>query len=86
VNVSDCNFADALWLCSRLKSCCGYKLTSCKLYLFTDKNTPHAPGTHEFQQCFVRAKDLNQLDVLVLLIPLAENFDGNIFYKVREQL
>jgi ATP-dependent DNA helicase 2 subunit 1 len=51
------------------------------LLIFTDKNSPHEPGTYEFQQCFVRAKDLNQADIMCVLVPMIEAFDVDVFYK-----
>lgn len=75
------SFSDALWLCSRMLVRCGYKLLSSTIVLFTRNEEPHANGSHEFQQSFVRAKDFYGLGVLLLLVPMLDNFDVNKFYK-----
>lgn len=42
---SNGNFADALWLCSRMFIKSGYKLQSSTIVIFTDNHQPHQPGT-----------------------------------------
>ncbi|XP_055692611.1 ATP-dependent DNA helicase 2 subunit 1 [Lutzomyia longipalpis] len=78
---SDAKFAEMLWLCMRMFQKCGYKLQSSAIVLFTDCAQPHPPNSHEQQQAFVKAKDLNQLDVEFTLIPMQEDFDPAPFYR-----
>ncbi|XP_059607808.1 ATP-dependent DNA helicase 2 subunit 1 [Phlebotomus argentipes] len=75
------SFADVIWLCTKMFQKCGYKLQSSVIVLFTDNHLPHAANIHEHQQAFVKAKDLNQLNVEFTLIPMREDFDGDLFYK-----
>ncbi|XP_058821281.1 ATP-dependent DNA helicase 2 subunit 1 isoform X2 [Topomyia yanbarensis] len=75
------NLTDTLWLCTRMFTRCGYKLEQSSIVLFTTNDEPHVAGTYEYQQSFVKAKDLQQLDVNVVLVPLSEAFDGSKFYQ-----
>ncbi|XP_021706756.1 X-ray repair cross-complementing protein 6 [Aedes aegypti] len=77
----DSNLSDVLWLCSRLFTRCGYKLEQSSIVLFTSNDEPHSAGSYEYQQCFVKAKDLQQLDINIVLIPMSEQFDGSKFYQ-----
>ncbi|KXJ72268.1 hypothetical protein RP20_CCG018472 [Aedes albopictus] len=77
----DSNLSDVLWLCSRLFTRCGYKLEQSSIVLFTSNDEPHPAGSYEYQQSFVKAKDLQQLDVNIVLIPMSEQFDGSKFYR-----
>ncbi|XP_055634365.1 X-ray repair cross-complementing protein 5 [Toxorhynchites rutilus septentrionalis] len=77
---TDCNLADVLWLCSRVFTRCGYKLEQMSIILFTSNDEPHPAGSYEYQQCFVKAKDLQQLDVNIVLVPMSIDFDETKFY------
>ncbi|XP_058447488.1 ATP-dependent DNA helicase 2 subunit 1 isoform X2 [Malaya genurostris] len=77
----DSNLADVLWICSRMFTRCGYKLEQASVVLFTTNDEPHPAGSYEYQQSFVKAKDLQQLDVNVILVPLSDRFDGTKFYQ-----
>lgn len=77
----DSNLSDVLWLCSRVFTRCGYKLEQSSIVLFTSNDEPHPAGSYEYQQSFVKAKDLQQLDVNIVLIPMSEEFDGSKFYR-----
>lgn len=78
---SNGNFADALWLCSRMFIKSGYKLQASTIVIFTDNHQPHKPGTTELQHSFAKAKDLQQLGVDLILIPMTADFDGDLFFK-----
>ncbi|XP_055603832.1 ATP-dependent DNA helicase 2 subunit 1 isoform X2 [Uranotaenia lowii] len=75
------NLADILWLCSRMFTRCGYKLEQSSIVLFTSNDEPHKAGSYEYQQCFIKAKDLQQLDVNVVLVPMQNEFDKLKFYQ-----
>lgn len=77
----DSNLADVLWLCSRVFTHCGYKLELSSIVLFTSNDEPHSAGSYEYQQTFIKAKDLQQLNVNIVLIPMSEDFDGFKFYR-----
>lgn len=73
--------SEALWLCSRLLMRCNYKLTNSRIVLFTNTELPHLNGTKEQQQAFVRAKDLQDGNITVELVPMVDEFDVEPFYK-----
>lgn len=75
------SFCDALWLCSRLTIRCNYKLMGSTIFLFTNNEQPHMPGTTELQQTFVRGKDLVDNNIIVELVPMVEEFNMEPFYK-----
>lgn len=75
------SFSDALWLCSRLIMRCNYKLFFSKIILFTNNEQPHMPGTQEERQAHVRAKDLNDNNISVDVVPMIDNFNLEPFYK-----
>lgn len=75
------SFCDALWLCSRLIIRSNYKLMGSTIFLFTNNEQPHMPGTTELQQTFVRGKDLVDNDINVELVPMVEEFNMEPFYK-----
>lgn len=75
------SFSEALWLCSRMFMSCGYKLSSSSITIFTNNEQPHAPGSAELQQAFVRANDLLKNEVSVILVPMVDKFDMEPFYK-----
>lgn len=74
-------FSEALWLCSRLIIRCNYRLMNSQIVLFTNNEQPHLFGSEEQQQAFVRAKDLNEYNISVDLVPLVDEFDLEPFYK-----
>lgn len=75
------SFCDALWLCSRLIIRSNYKLMGSIIYIFTNNEQPHMPGTTELQQTIVRAKDLVDNNITVELVPMVEEFNMEPFYK-----
>lgn len=75
------SFCDALWLCSRLIIRSNYKLMYSTIYIFTNNEQPHMPGTTELQQTFVRGKDLVDNNISVELVPMVEEFNMEPFYK-----
>lgn len=79
---TDAKLADMFWLCSRLFTRCGYKLEQSSIVIFTSNEEPHHPGSFEYNRCFIRAKDLQQLGINVVLVPMIVGFDGSKFYKV----
>ncbi|KAL1402776.1 hypothetical protein pipiens_005929 [Culex pipiens pipiens] len=78
---SDSNFSDVLWLCSRLFTRCGYKLEQSSIVLFTSNDEPHSAGSYQYQQSYVKARDLQQLGVNLVLVPMVAEFDGSKFYQ-----
>lgn len=74
-------FSEALWLCSRHFMHCSYKLMNSTIYIFTNNEEPHSSVSSELQQTFLRAKDLHDNDVSVVLVPLIDEFDVDKFYK-----
>lgn len=80
-NSSDSNFSDVLWLCSRMFTRCGYKLEQSSIVLFTSNDEPHSAGSYQYQQSYVKARDLQQLGVNLVLVPMVAEFDGSKFYQ-----
>lgn len=78
---NDSNFSDVLWLCSRLFTRCGYKLEQSSIVLFTSNDEPHSAGSYQYQQSYVKARDLQQLGVNLVLVPMVAEFDGSKFYQ-----
>lgn len=78
---NDSNFSDVLWLCSRMFTRCGYKLEQSSIVLFTSNDEPHSAGSYQYQQSFVKARDLQQLGVNLVLVPMVAEFDGSKFYQ-----
>lgn len=74
-------FSEALWLCSRHFMHCNYKLVNSTIYIFTNNEEPHSPVSAELQQTFLRAKDLCDNNVSVVLVPMVDEFDIEPFYK-----
>lgn len=70
-----------LWLCSRLFTRCGYKLEQSSIVLFTSNDEPHSAGSYQYQQSYVKARDLQQLGVNLVLVPMVAEFDGSKFYQ-----
>lgn len=77
----DSNMSDVLWLCSRIFTRCGYKLEQSSIILFTSNDEPHSAGSYQYQQSFVKARDLQQLGVNLVLVPMVPEFDGSKFYQ-----
>uniref|UniRef100_A0A1Q3F3H2 ATP-dependent DNA helicase 2 subunit 1 n=1 Tax=Culex tarsalis TaxID=7177 RepID=A0A1Q3F3H2_CULTA len=78
---NDSNLSDVLWLCSRMFTRCGYKLEQSSIILFTSNDEPHSAGSYQYQQSFVKARDLQQLGVNLVLVPMEAEFDGSKFYQ-----
>ncbi|XP_050071922.1 X-ray repair cross-complementing protein 6 [Anopheles maculipalpis] len=75
------SLSNVLWLCSRMFSHCGYKLSQSTIVLFTGNDMPHDSSTSEYQQALVKARDLQQKEIFVELVPMSGNFDCDKFYK-----
>lgn len=75
------SFCDALWLCSRLILRSNYKLMGSTIFIFTNNEQPHMPGTTELQQTFVRGKDMMRNNISIELVPMDEEFNIEPFYK-----
>uniref|UniRef100_A0A182JNN5 ATP-dependent DNA helicase 2 subunit 1 n=1 Tax=Anopheles christyi TaxID=43041 RepID=A0A182JNN5_9DIPT len=73
--------SNVLWLCSRMFSHCGYKLGQSTIVLFTSNDEPHDSSSNEYQQALVKARDLQQKEIFVELVPMSSSFDCNKFYK-----
>lgn len=80
-HAEDTKIADVLWLCSSLFSNAGFKLQLSSIFWMTNNDSPHDPGSNNFQQAYRRAKDSQQLNWDFRVVPLNENFDGDQFYK-----
>lgn len=74
-------FSEALWLCSRHFMSCSYKLVNSTIYIFTNNEEPHSAVSSELQQTFLRAKDLCDNNVSVVLVPMVDEFNIEPFYK-----
>lgn len=75
------SISDALWLCARLIMRCGYKLQLPNVVLFTNEAQPLLAGSPEFQKCLVRANDLRELGVFLMVVPMDDEFQFEVFYK-----
>lgn len=75
------SISDALWLCARLIMRCGYKLQLSNIVLFTNEAKPLLAGSQEFQKCLVRANDLRELGVYLMVVPMDDEFEFETFYK-----
>ncbi|XP_046666531.1 X-ray repair cross-complementing protein 6-like, partial [Homalodisca vitripennis] len=76
-----CSLADALWYCSSLFSQSGSNFEEKRTLLFTDDSDPHSTDTDQAHKARKRAKDLNQLNISLELLPMGTNFDYSTFYK-----
>ncbi|XP_046666529.1 X-ray repair cross-complementing protein 6-like [Homalodisca vitripennis] len=76
-----CSLADALWYCSSLFSQSGSNFEAKIILLFTDDSDPHSTDTDQAHKARKRAKDLNQLNISLELLPMGTNFDYSTFYK-----
>lgn len=77
---TDSKLSEVLWTCSGLFTKCGYKLQTSTILHFTDIDIPHQPGSTNYQQAIVKAKDLQQLNLDYRLFPMQEDFSDS-FYK-----
>lgn len=75
------SISDALWLCARSIMRCGYKLQLSNIVLFTNEAEPLVAGSQEFQKCLVRANDLRELGVYLMVVPMDDAFEFDPFYK-----
>ncbi|XP_035896066.1 X-ray repair cross-complementing protein 6 [Anopheles stephensi] len=75
------SLSNVLWLCSRMFSHCGYKLSQSTIVLFTSNDAPHDSSSSEYQQALVKARDLQQNEIFVELVPMSGHFDCDKFYK-----
>uniref|UniRef100_A0A182NR69 ATP-dependent DNA helicase 2 subunit 1 n=1 Tax=Anopheles dirus TaxID=7168 RepID=A0A182NR69_9DIPT len=80
-HVQDTSLSNVMWLCSRMFSHCGYKLEQSTIVLFTSNDQPHDTSSNEYQQALVKARDLQQKEIYVELVPMDCSFDCNKFYK-----
>uniref|UniRef100_A0A182QLZ5 ATP-dependent DNA helicase 2 subunit 1 n=1 Tax=Anopheles farauti TaxID=69004 RepID=A0A182QLZ5_9DIPT len=80
-HVEGTSLSNVFWFCSRLFSHCGYKLEQSTIVLFTSNDEPHNSSTVEYQQALLKARDLQQKEIFVELVPMDSNFDCNKFYK-----
>ncbi|KAG8316759.1 X-ray repair cross-complementing protein 6 [Homalodisca vitripennis] len=75
------SLADALWYCSSLFSQSGSSFEEKRILLFTDDSDPHSADADQAHKARKRAKDLNQLNISLELLPMGTNFDYSTFYK-----
>lgn len=76
------SFVDVLWLCSRMFMNCGYKLKQSNIFLFTNNDQPYPDPSNELDKCLVRGKDLRDLGVHFVVVPMVDDqFDGDKFYR-----
>ncbi|EAA08137.5 AGAP002690-PB [Anopheles gambiae str. PEST] len=75
------SMSNVLWLCSRMFSHCGYKLAQSTIVLFTSNDQPHDSSSSEYQQALVKARDLQQKEIFVELVPMSGSFECGKFYK-----
>lgn len=75
------SFCEALWLCSRMLVNADYKLQTSTIVLFTNNEQPHPEGSAELHKTFIRAKDLNVMNVDLMLVPMVDTFDDTKFFR-----
>uniref|UniRef100_A0A182PKS9 ATP-dependent DNA helicase 2 subunit 1 n=1 Tax=Anopheles epiroticus TaxID=199890 RepID=A0A182PKS9_9DIPT len=75
------SLSNVLWLCSRMFAHCGYKLGQSTIVLFTSNDQPHDLSSNEYQQALVKARDMQQKEIFVELVPMSSSFDCGKFYK-----
>jgi ATP-dependent DNA helicase 2 subunit 1 len=78
---TDAKIADVLWLCLSMFTNCGKKIRESQIMWFTDQDEPHKVNSADHQQAFQKAKDLQQLQIVVQFYPMKMDFDGDLFYK-----
>lgn len=61
----------------------GGKLEEKQILLFTDDCDPHGSNADHAHMARKRAKDLNQLNISLQLLPMGTDFKYLTFYKVR---
>ncbi|KAG4073284.1 hypothetical protein HA402_008630 [Bradysia odoriphaga] len=76
------SFVEVLWLCSRMFMRCGYKLKQSNIILFTNNDRPYPDPSNELDKCLVRGKDLRDLGVHFVVVPMVDDeFDVEKFYR-----
>lgn len=75
------SFSEALWLCSRLIMQSSYKVMSSEIVLATNNELPHPATSQECIKALERAKDLRGNSIGVYMLPMADEFDYEPFYK-----
>lgn len=76
------NFVEVLWLCSRMFMRCGYKLKQSHIILFTNNDQPHPDPSSELEKCLTRGRDLRDLGVHIMLVPMVDDaFNVDSFYR-----
>uniref|UniRef100_A0A182M049 DNA helicase n=1 Tax=Anopheles culicifacies TaxID=139723 RepID=A0A182M049_9DIPT len=80
-HTQDASLSNVMWLCSRMFSHCGYKLQQSTIILFTSNDMPHDTSSNEYQQALVKARDLQQKEIFVELVPMSSTFNCDKFYK-----
>ncbi|XP_055858932.1 ATP-dependent DNA helicase 2 subunit 1 [Episyrphus balteatus] len=79
--VSEGKFASMIRLCGNMFQQCGVKLSSQTIVYFSDRETPHEPGSQEFQKAIQRASDMEGQNIEFNLIPMIDDFDYDRFYR-----
>ncbi|XP_023217174.1 ATP-dependent DNA helicase 2 subunit 1-like [Centruroides sculpturatus] len=80
----DFSIAEALWTCSTLFSACQQRLSTRRILLFTNCDSPHADNPTLEKQAKTKAKDLFELGIEVNVMHMRKEdrrFDINKFYK-----
>lgn len=81
-SVTSENFVEVLWLCSRMFMRCGYKLKQSNIILFTNNDRPYQDPSHELDKCLIRGKDLRDLGVHFMVVPMVDDdFNFDAFYR-----
>ncbi len=76
------SFLDVLWLCSRMFMSCGYKLKQSNIILFSNNDQPYPDPSNELDKCLVRGKDLRDLGVHFMVVPMIDDpFDVDKFFS-----
>ncbi|XP_055920257.1 ATP-dependent DNA helicase 2 subunit 1 [Eupeodes corollae] len=79
--VAEGKFANMIRLCCNMFQQCGVKLSNQTIVYFSDQETPHEPGSQEFQKAIQRATDIEGQNVEFNLIPMVDDFNYDRFYK-----
>lgn len=81
-SVTSESFVEVLWLCSRMFMRCGYKLKQSNIILFTNNDQPYQDPSNELDKCLVRGKDLRDLGVHFMVVPMIDNeFNVDSFFR-----
>lgn len=76
------SFVEVLWLSSRMFMSCGYKLKQSNIILFTNNDQPYPDPSNELDKCLVRGKDLRDLGVHVMVVPMIDSeFNVDSFFR-----